>query len=153
MGVFGGIKEAKYSEGGVYVKQGVYKLCVTACKQIVTRKKQDAFVAEFLILESSNPERPVGSAMSWMVIAQPDTPWLGNIKQFLMTVLETEEEKIDESVCEFVVSAENPLKDREVRLSAIDIKTKKNADFTKCKYMPLSMSAAEVQSLHQKDAA
>lgn len=153
MGVFGGIKEAKFSEGGVYVKAGVYKLRITACKQIVTRKKQDAFVAEFLILESSNPERPVGSSMSWMVIAQPDTPWLGNIKQFLMTVLDAKEEDIDEAACEFVCSAENPFKDREVRLSATDIKTKKNADFTKCKYLPLSMSAAEAAAQHQKDAA
>ncbi len=153
MGVFGGIKEAKFSEGGVYVKAGVYKLRVTACKQIVTRKKQDAFVAEFLVLESSNTERPVGSAMSWMVIAQPDTPWLGNIKQFLMTVLESSEDQIDESVCEYAVAAENPLKDREVRLSATDITTKKGAAFTKCKYMSAKLSSAEVATLHQKENA
>ncbi len=150
MGLFGGVKEAKYSEGGVYPLAGVYKLRILECKQIRTRKGQDAFVAEFMVLESSRTERPVGSQMSWMVTAMPDTPWLGNIKQFLMIAIDCTEDKIDEAVCEFVCSKENPLKDKEIRLSANDIKTKKGGDFTKCKYLPAGMSATEAAALHAK---
>ncbi len=91
--------------------------------------------------------------MSWMVIFMPDTPALGNVKQFLMTALECTEDQIDESVCIYSCGAENPLKGREVRLSAVNILTKANRPFTKCKFLPGSMNSAEASALHAKEAA
>jgi hypothetical protein len=154
MGLFGGIKDAKYSEGGVYIVPGVYRLQVVACKQIRTRTQKDAFVAEFKVLESSTPERPPGSAVSWMLTFDKE-PAMGNLKQFLGVALKhinpaVTEDQIDESVCEYVVSAANPLGGIAanpaavpptpaitpviVRCSAANTKTKANRDFTKCKF-------------------
>lgn len=150
MGVFGGIKESKYSEGGVYVLPGVYKVAVTACKHIKTRKGQEAFVVEMLVQESNNPERMPGSSMSWMVTMDKE-PALGNIKQFLKTILEAEEDQIDESVVLYAVDEkENPLAGKEVRISATNITTKSNRPFTKCKFMPATLTSAEAAAEHAK---
>lgn len=134
MGVFGGIKEAKFSEGGIYVLPGVYRVQITACKQIKTRTGKQAFIVECKILESTNPERLPGSQVTWMVTLDKE-PALGNIKQFLAIALECGEDQITEEVCEFAVNEQaNPLKDRIVRCSAINIQTKANRPFTKCKF-------------------
>lgn len=139
MGVFGGIKGAKYSEGGVYLVPGVYRLKILICKYIKTAQHsgaKDAFVAEFEVLESNVADRPSGSTCSWMVTLDK-LPALGNIKQFLLACLpDATEDQIDESAVEFVVNEQkNPLKDYIVRCSAVNIKTKANRDFTKCKFL------------------
>lgn len=142
MGLFGGIKEAKYSEGGVYVKAGVFRFQIEALKAIRTRTGKDAFVAEFKVAESTNTERPVGSLCSWMVTFDKE-PAMGNVKQFLAALLNVKDDQIDESVAEYAVNAvddpankrvANPCKGRFVRCSAIDIMTKSNRPFTKCKF-------------------
>ncbi len=138
MGVFGGIKEAKFSEGGNYLKEGVHRLQVEACKHIKTLAGIDSFVVEFKILESSNPAHLPGSLCSQMIQIKPNTPALGNIKQFLMVALgkETTEDMITEEVLLYTVSEANPLKGRIVRADAHNIMTKKNTPFTKVRYMP-----------------
>lgn len=134
MGVFGGIKEAKYSEGGVYLKPGVYRLQITACKYLHTRTGKDAFVVEMKVLESTNAERQPGSTCSWMVTLDKE-PAMGNIKQFLMCAVPCAESDIDEKVVEYVVQeSANPLAGKIVRCSATDIMTKANRPFTKCKF-------------------
>ncbi len=151
MGLFGGIKGAKYSEGGVYLLDGVYRLEIQSCKTINTRNKGPAFVSEFKVLESSNPARTVGMSCSWMVMLtgnQAETA-LGNIKQFLENALPgldfsklTDDE--GEAAVDTIVSEGNPMKGKLVRCTATTIKTKKNTDFTKVKYMPDSSSATEM---------
>lgn len=144
MGLFGKIKEAKYSEGGVYLTDGVFRLAIEALKLIETRAKKQAFVAEFKVLESSNATRQPGSLCSWMVMMDKE-PAMGNIKQFLASMLGVADDQIDESVAEFAVNPDNnkdtgpngtpaPIKGRIVRCSATNIKTKANRDFTKCKF-------------------
>jgi hypothetical protein len=143
MGLFGKIGEAKFSEGGIYILPGVYLLEIQELKAIKTRTQKDAYVAEFKVLESTNPERLPGSTCSWMVTMDKE-PAMGNIKQFLSAVLKVEMDAIDESVAEYSVNevddpktnrVANPCKGKIVRCSAVNIKTKgKGADFTKCKY-------------------
>jgi len=145
MGVFGGIKGAKYSEGGNYVKPGVHRFKVMLCKHIKTAPhtgSKDAFVVEMETLESTAHEK--GELVTWMATLDK-TPSLGNIKMFLMAALPAEdvtEDQIDESVVEYAINeAENPLKDQIVRCSATNIKTKANRDFTKCKFIRDSAGA------------
>lgn len=134
MGVFGKIGEAKYSEGGNYLKPGVYRLKTNACKYIKTRTAKDAFVVEFEVLASNNPDCSVGSLVSWMVTLDKE-PALGNIKQFAMSVLACDEDKITEQAIEFMVSEANPCKDKPVRACAVNIMTKANRPFTKVKFI------------------
>lgn len=135
MGLFGKIKESKFSEGGVYLTDGVFRLQVEALKVIETRAKDQAFVAEFKILESSNAARQPNSLCSWMVMLKNE-PAMGNIKQFLASLLGVADDTIDESVAEFAVNQANndKIKGRIVRCSANNIKTKAQRDFTKCKF-------------------
>jgi hypothetical protein len=147
MGVFGGVTGAKYSEGGVYLVPGVFRLKVVICKHIKTGAhtgSKDAFVAEFEVLESNAPQLPPGTLVSWMAMLH-HTPAMGNIKNFLGAAIPEHVEKgieIDESVAEYAVNeAANPLADRIVRCSAVNTKTKAGRDFTKCKFFADADSA------------
>ncbi len=140
MGIFGGISEAKFSEGGSYILEGVHRLEVDSCKHIKTLAQVDAFVVEFKILESSNEKHVPGSLASHMVQIKPNTPALGNISQFLQTILSTPEKivtpaEITEDVVLYATSEANPLKGKIVRAVGTMIKTKgKGLPFTKIKY-------------------
>jgi hypothetical protein len=135
MGLFAGIKDAKVSQGGVYLKPGVFTTRIEACKSGKTRANVVFFVVELDILESNNSELPPGTRCSWMVTLDKE-PALGNIKAFLAVATDSKEEEIDEAGVELVVSADNPLKDTIVRVSAVNIKTKAGTDFTKCTFLP-----------------
>src|ERR1700743_3243694 len=94
---FGGIHEAKFSEGGVWILPGVYRFRVLACKHITSRAGKDGFVVELEVLESNVAERPTGSTCSWIVMLDKE-PALGNVKQFASTALGVEDHKITEAV-------------------------------------------------------
>jgi len=145
MGIFGKIGEATYSDGGVYLKAGVYRLELLSVISKRTRKGQDAFIAEFKVLDSTNPERLPGSVCSWMVTLDKE-PALGNIKQFISEVMGCDMAQVNEQIAERVVASDNPLKSKIVRACAVDIKTKAGRDFTKVKFIRDSAGAAAAQT-------
>lgn len=152
MGVFGGIKGAKYSDGGVYIEPGVGRVEIVAIKYMKTRKGQDAFIVEVKMLESNNPDRPAGSLCTWMVTLDKE-PSLGNIKQFVETLIpDVSWDQRTEAECEAVILAicaeagerPNPLKGYKARFSATSIQTKANRPFTKVKWFPDTATEAEI---------
>lgn len=147
MGLFGKIGEAKFSEGGIYVLPGVYLFDIIAVKTLRTRTMKDAFVAEFSVVESSNPQRLPGSSCSWMVTFDKE-PAMGNVKQFLATVLAATMEQITEAIAEAACSEANPLAGKRVRCSAVEITTKANRPFTKVKFLSADASAADIAKEH-----
>ena len=147
MGLFGKIGEAKYSEGGIYLLPGVYRLEIVAVKTLRTRTGKDGFVAEFKVLESSNAQRLPGSSCSWMVTFDKE-PAMGNVKQFLATVLGAEMEQITEAVAEAACSEQNPLAGKIVRCSAVEITTKAQRQFTKVKFLKDETSLADIAKEH-----
>lgn len=152
MGMFGGIKGAKYSEGGIYVLDGVYRFRIDAIKCIKTRTAKDAYVVELHILESSNEQRLPGSNCTWMVTLDKE-PALGNIKQFLeIAVPGLDFNAIDATTAEAAVEQtfheSNPLKGRIVRATANEIKTKAGRPFTKVKFMKDETDAASMAQAH-----
>jgi hypothetical protein len=148
---YGAIHEAKYSEGGTYILPGVYRFEVLACKHITTRKKQDAFVVELKVLESTHPQRLPGSSCSWMVTLDKE-PALGNIKQFIMAATGCEEGAVTEQVVLAIVGTENPLKGTLMRCSAVEISTKAGRPFTKVKWFEDGIGAAGAASAHRENA-
>jgi hypothetical protein len=149
MGIFGNISSATYSDGGVYLLPGVYRLKIKSCIYKKTRKGQDAFIVEFEVVESTNTERLPGSTCSWMVTMDKE-PALGNIKQFIAEAVEQAMEAINEQIAEAVVAAQNPLAGRFVRCSAVNIKTKANRDFTKVKFIRDSAGKAAAEAEQAK---
>ena len=146
MGLFGNIATATYSEGGVYLVPGVYRLEILSIISKRTRAQKDAFIVELKVLESTSTERLPGSTCAWMVMITPDSPALGNIKQFLATVIGCEMSQIDERVAEAAVAQQQPLKGHIVRAAAVNIMTKKNQPFTKVKWLPDSAGTAGAQA-------
>jgi hypothetical protein len=132
MGRFGNIGSAKSSQGGVYLLPGKYALECKANKTGITRDKREFFVAEFTILESSNPDRPVGTSVSFMVMLDKNIETaLGNIKGYVAGLFDIPEQEVDEAGVETLVTAANPGAGMKVRCEAANIKTRANKDFTK----------------------
>jgi hypothetical protein len=138
---YGGISEAKFSEGGTYVLPGVYRFKVLACKHIKMRTGKEAFVVELEVMESTNPERMPGSTCSWMVTLDKE-PALGNVKQFITTACACKDDQVNEAAVLLIVSEQNPLKGTVLRAAATNIKTKAGRDFTKVKWLEDNVGAA-----------
>lgn len=137
MGLFSKITEVRVNNGGVYFLPGTYAVEVLAVKTGKTREgDRPFFVAEFKILESDNPERRVGTSVSWMVMLDKYIETgLSNIKGFACALFGMAEDQIDEAGIEAMVSDENPCKGMRVRAEATNIKTRsKGTDFTKVIY-------------------
>lgn len=95
------------------------------------------FVAEFTILESTNPDRPVGTSVSFMVMMDKylETA-LGNIKGYVAALFDIPEDTVDEAGVEALISADNPGAGLKVRAIASMTKTKAQKDFTKVIWEP-----------------
>jgi hypothetical protein len=143
MGIFTGIGEAQVGMGNVYFLHGIYKVEVLEVKLLRSRKREDLYIVEVLILESDNPERKPGMKASWVVNLKQDAA-LGNIKGFLGSALGVDPYDAEalkeaflengkdttEAVAEQSVSADNPLKGTALKLTCINKKTKAGMDFT-----------------------
>jgi hypothetical protein len=153
MGIFGNIKDAKYSDGGVYLKKGVYRLEILKVLYKKTRQQKDAFIAEFKVIDSTNTELLPGCVCSWMVTLDKE-PALGNIKQFLAEALGCQMEQITEQIVEAVINESgekaNPLGGKFIRAAAVDIMTKAGRPFTKVKFIRDAAGAAAAQEEHAK---
>lgn len=152
MGVFDGIESAEHFAGGKYVRPGLYLAEIVKVKRSNTRKKRPFYVVEMKVLESSNEkEHPVGTPFSWMVMLDQDAA-LGNIKHFVSVASETPIKEVQVADAEDSCSEENPLGGVKIRLTAVNIKTRADADFTKVTFMPADMSAADAAAAHAKDS-
>ena len=153
MGVFDKIGSAQYFESGKYVSPGLYLTEIQKVKQANTRNGRPFFVVEMKVLESSNiKEHPLNTDMSWMVMLDQDAA-LGNIKHFISVASETPINEIQAADAEDACSEANPLGGIKIRLMAVNIKTRAQKDFTKVKFLPASMSAADAAKEHADEVA
>lgn len=143
MGLFAGIQNAKFSEGGNYIKPGVYRLEIIEFKYKLTFRKANTVLAKFKVLESSGPTAdPVGTETTWMVNLANE-PALGNIVQFVQSVVNDytaviTEETINQLINEDATKGQvNPLKGMIVRASVTEIITqRKKQPFNRAKFFP-----------------
>ena len=147
MGLFTGIDKASYSENGVFFVPGNYVVEVLKLKAGTTRKKIDFFLAECRILQSSNPERPVGSKATWFVSIIPDTSALGSIKNFIAIANDVDEKDVDDLSAEMVVSDAQPIAGTFLRATATNLKTRAGNDFTKVSWEKYTGSVEEANVL------
>lgn len=106
MGVFAGIEEAKATEGGNYLKPGLYDVEVIRLTVGKTRKNVAFFAADLRVVGSNNPDHKIGETVNWFVGFDKDAA-LGNVKAFACAVLSGEgpvdAATITESVMEAMV--------------------------------------------------
>jgi hypothetical protein len=141
-GLFSGVKDAKVGQGGLYYLDGQYKVEIERVFTMKSRKREDLFIVETKILESSNAKRPEGMRPSWVVNLKQDAA-LGNIKGFVAAAngidpadVEQVDANVDEEACEFACSKENPLKGVVLNLECVTVKTREGGDFTLHKWSP-----------------
>lgn len=87
-GAFAGIGEVEVTTRGIYLLPGSYDLEVENILTITTRKKTNAFIAEFRVLKSSNPEVAEGALVSWYQALELDAA-LPNIKKLFIALTGT----------------------------------------------------------------
>lgn len=160
MGLYGGVQDAKYSEGGAYIDQGVFLLEIQALKTIKKRDGKGAFVAEFKAIETGGGSNwKPGSFFSWMTSENDN--FLGNVKNFAAVasacyqgIDDVDDTTITEEVL-LALTAEtgdnpNPFKGVKIRCSAVTIPTKKkDGKFTKCRWMPFVTDAVAMAAAHE----
>ena len=150
MGIFSGMSEAKYSEGGIYLLDGNYVLQIEALKSGTNRQKVDYFVAECRILQSTNPERKPGTIVSWWVGIKVDTPALADVRRFLAEAGESDDADVDDQAAEMAVSEEQPFKGIVLRASATTKLTeKRKVPFTKVIWKLFEGTEGDVMALRK----
>lgn len=150
MGLFSGIEKASFSEGGIYLLDGNYVLEVMELKSGTSRQRVDFFVAECRILQSTNPERKIGTVVSWWVGLKVDTPALADVRRFLAVAGECDDTDVDDAAAEMAVSDEQPFKGRVLRAAATTITTSKlKRPFTKVLWSNFEGSEGDVAALRK----
>jgi len=133
MGSFKGIESAKVQQGGVYLLQGTYDLLIGSAKVGKSRKGEEFFAVDFEIEQSTHPDRPAGSQVSWMTMRRFDG-YLPAVKGFLLAAMDAQEGDVTEEVCDTAVGVDQPLAGQRVKAQVIDIVTRAGKPFTKVQF-------------------
>ncbi len=140
----GKLSSAKANMGGFWFLEGKYRVRIKKCSLITSRKGDQLYIVECLVLASNNPARPVGCEPSWVVkTAQDAAP--GNIKLFMAAVqgLDIDDEYVNNTEVDETgrtplevdfddtYGDDQPLAGVEVDLLCEEILTKDKRPFTK----------------------
>lgn len=141
-GMFDGIENAQSFDSGVYPEPGVYELQINRCLGKPDRFGVKMFIAELKILASTNPLRPPGTSMSWIVKLNKD-PALGNIKGFMEQAMKCwcvdtgkglQAVQIDSATSEAIVGPSQPLAGVTIWAEFFNHKTQAGGNFTRVKW-------------------
>lgn len=90
MGMFDGIETARATESTPFFVEGTYKVAIVQCKAIVNRNRENLFVINAKILESSNPQRVPGMVCGQLIklTGKGSESGLGNVKAFVARALQ-----------------------------------------------------------------
>lgn len=144
MGIWDEIDSATIGNGRLFFLKGRYRLRIDKVAKKDAKdsfKGKNSFIVEATVLESTNPERPKGSACTWVQTVKsgdslPDQQQrklaLGSIKEFLAAALGDPrlETASASELMTLACDASNPLSGREVALVCEDKATRDDSTFT-----------------------
>lgn len=139
MGLFSGIKDAKATQGGNYLKPGMYLVQVLRVNIGKTRKGVDFFAVDMKVLGSNSDEHGLGSVVNWFVGFDKDAS-LGNCKAFACAVLSNalpegqdfDESTITEEVMEGLVADNGKaIQGQKLRVQVTLVPTKTGGQFSR----------------------
>lgn len=155
MGYFDGVGKGELTTRNKFLKEGIYTLEVdNVLIKKVRATKTDAFIAECLITETSNPEEhPVGSKTSVYIDLANDSA-KNNLKAFGLAVLGVD--RNDAARVAKVCDGETPIieaalsdallksafKGKKFRVDAVKGTNKKGEPTTYMNYSPIAKAAA-----------
>lgn len=145
MGVFGGIEDAKATEGGNYLPEGLYDIELVRITVSKTRKGVPFMAVDFRILGSSVEKVKIGSVWNWYNGFDKE-PALGNAKAFAFAVLscsgKVDEADITEEVMEELCADSGiGVTGTKLKVQTTTVKTKAGGDFTKHQWYPAGAAA------------
>ena len=142
--LFSGFSEAKpVTGGGVYLNPGHrYRLEVQRVS-FYDGRNGEFLIHEFMIVESDDPTRPVGTGASWLVKYGTDMTF-PNFRAFLAAAngIDPGDEaainrEITDDVAELAVSESQPLRGSLIDVTVIEVQTKKGTPFSKHVWKPV----------------
>jgi len=145
-GVFGGIEDAKATEGGNYLPAGIYDIELVRITVGKTRKGVPFMAVDMRILGSSCPDVvKIGSVWNWFNGFDKE-PALGNAKAFAFAVLscsgKVDEADITEEVMdEMCADGGIGVAGTKLKVQTTVVKTKAKTDFTKHQWYPAGAAA------------
>jgi hypothetical protein len=139
------INNAEGSKGGEYLLPGNYVVQIQRCKEFTTREKDEAFIAELLVIESDNEKMPPGKKPALFIKELPKYPelYLGNVADFIRAGLasmaeqhgeecpETEEIQLTKELGLSVTGTDNLLAGVYLTAYAFNKPTREGKDFTR----------------------
>lgn len=137
-GIFEGMGEAASSRDSNYIIPS-HTLCrINKVKSGTTRKEEGFFAVEMVVVHDCAPEKYerskyghlVGEEVTWMAMAKHDS-FLGNVKQFVSTTLNMDDDGIGKDEVNSICGDDQPLAGLVIEVVARNIITKANKDFTK----------------------
>ena len=134
---FKGLEQAEVYESGVFMLPGLYLLKVAAIRLVASTKDEGRyfFVVEFVVLQSTNADRPEGMTVTWMVdMSKPKTA-LSNVQAFLRGISPTASKSmLTPSLIEKLCDEAQPAKGNNIKAEAFIIQTRAGNDFTKIRW-------------------
>lgn len=152
--LWAGLNVAPTFEGGTYLGPGVFDVQVDRCLLKQTQKSGIGFIAELTVLESSNPDHPVGVQRGWFQ-KMNTAPSLPAVKAFLLAVLGIDTDDAAkvadvsgklETLMPRIAGAENILAGWRVHVQCTMIKTGKGGDFTRHDWEPYNYAQRQLQA-------
>jgi hypothetical protein len=146
MGVFSGIENAKSTEGGNYLKSGIYDVEVVRLSVGTTRKGIPFFAADLRVLGTNNPDHRVGEVANWFVGFDKDAA-LGNVKAFAVACLSSEgavdPASITEKVMESLVDkGGEAVAGTQLKVQVTQVPTKTGGTYSKHMWFPIGTQVA-----------
>jgi hypothetical protein len=143
MSLFDKIADAKENDFGSYIRPGVWKMEIQACKEVKPRSGGEAFTVEGKVVETDCEGVRVGERVSWQCHSKHDSA-PSNIRHFLAVAFNVPFEEVDGAGYQLVVSAENPLAGKVIYCLARNIKTRAGRDFTRVSWSLTPFTAGQI---------
>lgn len=163
MGLFRNVGAADVNFGGKYFDEDcAFIVRVEKCITKKSRKKEDLFIVECTVVETTSEKNAVGSRASQVIkLSQDAAP--GNVKAVVAAMnglnpdvkdeLDSVPEDDWETLCDYMVSRDNPAKGVYMALATTLLKTKDGGDFTKHNWTPIGSVIDDTFDSGQAEAA
>jgi len=146
--MFSGMKGTKPMVNSEYVRPGVYVVIFTGHKQIKNRKGESSVAVDMQVVhvEDSNDGKGHRLGASIAHVMPNHGPQADYFKQNVVShigaLAEIDPTEVDDEMCNLVFGETQPLKGTLGILTATNVITKQNKDFTRISYEPLKASDA-----------
>ena len=148
------IANAEIQSSSRYFEKGLYLVEIDNCKFFMNRKRQPRAAVECSVIDSSNPNFPRTSSVSWIVSLDSDSG--GNtLKTFLVDLTKANPNQVDATFVASVFISEgdtsvSKLSGIQALVNAYEKPTKSGGVFTKCDWNyfdPKSMEVPDFASM------